>query len=176
MAMGSLRDDGELRELLADPGTMLLYAWKNVLIVVWIGDAPVELMRRLKSALSLHLRELGMVSVVSVVTAVGELPDDDKRRAYKEVIAAHGGSFANVAMVMEREGFVSSAIRALMTGLLMVAGRQQTFNVAGNVEQAATWLVPRHAAATGVQLELAELVRVVKQARARATGQASPGG
>jgi hypothetical protein len=173
MPTGSLRDNDSLRELFAEPSAMMLYAWKNVVISVWLGDAPVELMRRLRPVFTTHLREVGQVSIISLVTVVGDLPDEPRRRAYRELITAHGASFASVAMVLEREGFIGSAIRGLMTGLLMITGRQQILHVVSNVEQAAAWLPAKHAAATGVVLEPTEIVRVVKEARARAMARAA---
>src|ERR1700712_4470652 len=94
------------RVLIDEPESLMVHGWKNVIIFVWLGDAPAELMRKLGPVFEAYASELGRLSVVSVIVKIAELPDEIRRQAYKEFLAAHGARFSHLAIVLEREGFV----------------------------------------------------------------------
>jgi hypothetical protein len=173
MAKGPASDVDGVRTLVDEPGQLFLFAWKNILIFVWHGDAPVELMRKLGPVFEAQARDHGRLSVVSIVGNVGQLPDESRRQAYREFLVAHGAKFAHLALVLEREGFIGSAIRGLVTGLLVVTRQQHTVHVASTVQEVANWLPAKHAASTGVELDPAQLVRVLTRARAQAASRTS---
>jgi hypothetical protein len=165
MAKGSPPDTGAARILLDEPGHLIVHAWKNILVFIWVGDAPAALMRKLGPIVEAHVREVGRVSVVSVVAKISELPDESRRQAYKEFVAAHGAMFAHQVIVIEREGFIGSAVRGFITGLVLLTRQSYTVHVTSSVEDAAAWLPVRHATVTGVAVDPVELTRVVARAR-----------
>lgn len=168
MPKGSPPDTGATRILLDEPGHLIVHAWKNILVFVWVGDGPAELMRKLVPIIGAHSRELGRLSVVSIVAKISELPDETRRQAYKDFIAAHGAKLAHQIIVIEREGFMGSALRGFITGLLLVTRLHHTVQVASTVEEAAAWLPAKHEALTGVVVDSNELARVLVRTRGEA--------
>ena len=163
MPQGSLPAT-DITRILIDEPELLVHGWKNVIIFVWLGDAPAELMRKLGPIFEAYAREVGSLSVVSVIRNVAELPDESRRQAYKEFLVAHGARFSHLVVVLERDGFVGSAIRGLMTGLLLVTRQQHAIHVVSSLEEVADWLPDKHAAATGVLLDPRELSKVLQRA------------
>jgi hypothetical protein len=163
-----MSNTGEARILLEEPGHLIVRAWKNVLVFVWTGDAPVALMRKLGPLLAAHAREVGRVSIVSVVAKISELPDESRRHAYKEFYATHSADIGHQVIVIEREGFMGSAVRGLITGLLLVTRQHFMVHVTSTVEEVASWLPAKHAAATSVVLDPAELTKMLLAVRGAA--------
>lgn len=166
MTTGFSSDLAGARSLLHEPGHVFVAAWKNVVVFVWSGDATVELMRKLGPIFETLTRDVGRISVISIVTRVLALPDDRKRQAYREFLEAHGPKMAHMAMVLEREGFVGSAVRGLVTGLLLLTSQRYAVHVTGTLDDVVTWLPPKHAVSTGIELDPTELLQAITQARA----------
>jgi hypothetical protein len=172
MPKGSLPATDITRVLIDEPERLLVHAWKNVIIFIWLGDAPAELMRKLGPVFEAYAREAGTLSVVSLVGNVAELPDESRRQAYKEFLLAYGARFSQLVVVLERAGFVGSAIRGLMTGLLLMSRQQHAIHVVSTLEEVAAWLPAKHAATTGVVLDARELINVLQRARAEGMARA----
>lgn len=164
MAKGSLPGSADLRLILDEPGEVVGYAWQNVVVFVWRGDATAGLMRKLGPLLESLTGEVGRLSIVSIVPAVAQLPDEGKRQAYKEFIDDYGSLLANVALVIERKGFLGSAVRGLLTGLLLMTRHEYTTHVMSTIAEVAAWLPSKHAATTGVRVDPVELTRVLERA------------
>jgi hypothetical protein len=147
-----------------------VFAWKNVLITVWSGDASVELLKTLGRVVEAKVREVGRVSSVNIVVNVPALPNDEKRQAYKAFTAKNAARYAHMVVVLEGEGFMFSAVRGLVTGLLMATRQQYGVGVMNNIDEVTLWLPARHATSTGVTLVPAELREVLGRARAQALG------
>ena len=165
MPKGPTADTSAARILLEEPGHLVVHGWKNILIFVWTRDAPVELMRRLGPVLESFARDVGMLSIVSIVAQISVLPDESRRQAYKEFVGKHGARLGHQAIVIDREGFMGSAVRGFITGLLLVTRQHQMIHVTSTVAEAAAWLPAKHAAATGVVLDPEELTQVLSRAR-----------
>jgi hypothetical protein len=166
MLKGSAENNDDLRTIMDIPGEIFLFSWKNVLIFVWRGDASAELMRKLGPIFDTLAREVGRFSVVSIVVAVGALPDESRRQAYREFLVVHGAKFAHMAIVLEREGFIGSAVRGLVTGLLLVTRQHHVVHVVSTTDEVAAWLPAKHVSSTGVAIDPAELTRILARARA----------
>jgi hypothetical protein len=168
MAKNISPERGRLRELFHDPERVTVFAWKNVVILVWRGDATVDVMRQLGLMFEAQVVEAGRMSVVSLIQSVAELPGEEKRQAYKEFMATHGAKFTYVALVLDHQGFLGSAVRALVIGLMLVTGNQQTVKVVSSIGEVAQWLPAKHAASTGVVLDAKELESALEEARSAA--------
>jgi hypothetical protein len=168
MRRGSLPDTGTARILLDEPEQLIVHAWKNLLVCVWLGDGPAHVMRKFGSLVELQAREVGPLSVVTFVLNVAVMPDEGRRQAYKDLAVAVGANIAHAAIVLELDGFVGSAVRALITGILLMTRHQHTVHVMSRVEDVPGWLVAKHTAATGVALDPAELTQLLARVRTEA--------
>ena len=82
-----------------------------------------------------------------------------------ELLKERSSRVARVAVVLLGQGFWASAIQSTVTGLQLVAPRSlMKVRIFENLDEAADWLPPDHAAFTGVTLDPADLRTVLRDA------------
>jgi len=137
---------------------------------VWAAQADADEIERLKRALPAVVgRFPGGRSTVSVIAEGLAPPTQAAREKLIEILNENANDLACIAVVVSgSSGFASSALRSMHTGLRFATPRNYEMGVLANVEDAAVWLSPRHAAKTGVVLDPVKLVEVVARLQAAA--------
>ena len=111
-----------LRVERADAG-VVVGGWRDVHVAVML-TAPTELIvRKLDVFAQRQASQFpgGIATVTFVLSATG-LPDSDTRRVAAELSKRRAGARRASAIILETEGFVASAARAVLTTISMIAG------------------------------------------------------
>jgi hypothetical protein len=155
-----------------EPRAFLFACWKNVTILAWAARADAGVVARLKRALARVVgSHPGGRSTVSVIAEGLPPPTDEARAGFVELMNEHAGDLACVAVVVQGDGFSSSVLRSVHTGMRFQAPRSYEMGLLGSIEELEQWLPSRHVK-TGVTLEPRELGGVVKRAlQAAKTGK-----
>jgi hypothetical protein len=77
----------------------------------------------------------------------------------------HQHDIACIAVVVERQGFMASTIRAAVTSILLVSAKYYTTRMFDSLEGAAKWLPAPHAKLTGKDIEAEALLEFFTMAR-----------
>jgi hypothetical protein len=148
------------------PSEMLMATYKNVNIIVWYAAASGEAVEMLDEATVARVRDCPSgISAIHVASHTAGLPSAEARDGLVRSSKRWSAHLACVAVVIERKGFWASAMRGAVTGIQMLAPRSFVSQVHDSIEQATEWLPPHHSKRTGVQLEAAELLSVVRRVR-----------
>lgn len=158
--------DGERAHAIFRAPELDVFAWKNVIVFVWRGNATADLLLKVAPVIEARWRAVGLMSCVNLVQKIFSLPNEEQRQAFKKISEKVTGKYATVVIVLEGTGFFFSAARGLVTGLLVVTRQQYTVNIASNIAEVVRWLPDKHMAATGVPLDPAELEAVLTTAGA----------
>jgi hypothetical protein len=142
------------------------YAWKNVDVIVWVGAGSGPGVRSCKLLLQERLGKTGKVSVVHIALPMTGMPDAEGRKEFNSMAERFSKSVGCIVSVMEREGFVGSALRGLTTSIYALTSRHTEHCVVRTVAEAAAWLPEPHFRGTGVELDPAELASVFAAIRA----------
>jgi hypothetical protein len=164
MASETSADNGRVHVIFRAPA-LDVFAWKNVIIFTWRGDATAELLSRVGPVIEARFREVGLMSCINIVQKIFSLPNEEQRQAFKKISDKTVGKYACVVIVLEGTGFFFSAARGLITGLLVVTRQHYTVNIASNVDEVVQWLPEKHATATGVTIDSRELKEALSTAR-----------
>jgi hypothetical protein len=66
------------------------------------------------------------------------------RKFFEETVKENSGHFGATATVVLMKGFAASLMRSFLTGLLVLIGKRDQFQVFASVEDACRWLAPKH--------------------------------
>jgi hypothetical protein len=157
----------ELRILDREPRKFAFAQWRNITLLAWAAQADAAEIERLKRALPTVVGHYpGGRSTVSVIAEGLPPPTQAAREKIVEILNANASDLACVAVVVAGSGFSSSALRSVHTGLRFVTPRSYEMMVLGSVDEVGPRLAPSHAKKTGVVIEPAKLVEVVRQLQA----------
>src|SRR6185312_8197600 len=105
-----------------EPGVFGMYAWKNVMVVIWRGEASESNVRRIAHAtVRLAAGWSSGFSSVQVTHEGGTLPSAGARSVFIEMMGRHGDNIAGVGVVLKGSGFWASAIQGAVTGMRMIS-------------------------------------------------------
>jgi len=134
---------GQDVELLHASSAWRIARWRNVLIIV-VADVPVaENIAAIRRAQA-RMRELeGAVGAVTLVTElrVGRLDLSEEMRSEIREIARGVGLRGYAAVVIEPQSLLGAAIRALLTGIFLVAQPDVPHRIFDNRRSAAEHLM-----------------------------------
>jgi len=147
----------------SEPGAVTELMLRNVLILVWDVQPRAAMIARLEAA-GEHVRQHVMrgTSMIHVVRAPLQLPDDAERTAMVRMMKSHNVRL--VAMVVTQTGFVLSMLRSVVTGLRVLAGGHFDYRICKSHDEVADWLPAVHRERTGVEVEQAQLLRALSDA------------
>ena len=145
----------------------VMHNFQNIDAIVWkrtpsavgggrIGDV---IPRRLKQTSSTRM------SVIHMALAHARLPEPDACAAFVELGRRWRSTIGCVVVVSEHGGLLASAMRGLVTSLLVLTRQRFTARVAQHVGEAAAWLPEPHQRETGVAVDPAELYDVLTSIR-----------
>jgi hypothetical protein len=157
-------DDGPIRLEIA-PEVLTIYWVDNIGILVWHlppTAAVVEALHR--SSESRRKQYPTGMSFVHIGRVQLALLDPDARDAFVRITRELQGYVAAAVFLAKASGFMASALRSIVTGVLVLARSTSDIHYCDNPESVLTWLPPRHAAKTGVTIDFERLRRVLLEA------------
>lgn len=149
------------------PGVNQVWAWRNVVVVMWTGKATAEVTRTLgpitrEILLRTRAHKLSYIHHVSNNLV---MPDADAREVLLDLSREFVQETACVAVIIEGGGFWASAIRGFVTGIRVLAPRELNLRMHKGIAELLAWFPEEHARLTGVELDPQELVRQLERAR-----------
>jgi hypothetical protein len=144
------------------------FAWKNVTVTVYSGQATLETVSMLVRVGTIMRDRYDRRSAVSFVLDRVPPPSDEAREPFSQLV--HGAASAICAMstILEGTGFWASTLRSVIVGMKLEAGGSAALEVHNDVEQAVRWLPAVHYERTGVAIDPSELESMLRLARASA--------
>jgi len=144
---------------------MVLATWHNALLCAWTDTPTVGTLRRVDEVSgALSGRYAGGFGSVSIAMPHSPFPDDAARKYAAERMRERDPHVLGAAVILEADGFVASAGRAVLTAMTTLSGRRAKTELFRDGEAAALWLSPKLAtAAAQVTVEgLAEAIALVR--------------
>ena len=158
-------------ELLGEsPGVFSMHLLNETLLITWYGVSTLE-STAAYDALCVQARKrfrepLACVHLLTVT--VPRMPDAQTRDELTRVNQEHEVLVSACAVVIPVAGFIGSALRGLVTAIVLKTQRTtQNLKIVGSAEAAVEWLAPAHQAATGKQLDAKALLAALQQLSAR---------
>jgi hypothetical protein len=154
----------ELVQLAAETGSYAFYCWRNIMITCWSKRATGPAVQRLtvfREALDRDHPE--GLSVIYLIRDKAGLPTVEARAGVRELMARFSHRRACLALVVQGEGFWSSAMQATITGVRILVPKSFHMRVFSRVEDVVDWLPKLHKEHTGVSVVPHQLLNVLKQ-------------
>jgi hypothetical protein len=136
-------------------------SWKNITIVVWGTQATVALVSELARFSDELVKLHPKLSTVHMIINGAPMPDTETRMALESLSERYTDQIACAGTLIEGGGFWASAMRSFLTGLNLIARPRFKTKTCATTRELAGWLVPVHARETGVQIDEAELTRIL---------------
>ena len=163
-AVAVLTPPAALLEL--DPGRFAFSLWRNVSISLWANQptlAGAERYQALSKRLDNELPE-GRSHVTFILNNIAA-PTPEANAIFAHVTGYRMTTLKCMAIVLEGTGFWASGIRGLITNLTMSSAEPVLMDIGETIERVVEWLPVHHAQRTTVQLDPAELKRVLEATR-----------
>jgi len=112
-----------------------------VFAVIWRDQTTVAAARHLKTAFHDFAKKGQKYGLVTIIEEDAPLPESDARDAVAEFLNGISETCVVSAVIFEGGGFRSAAVRAVVTGLTMLARQAYPHRVFGSVDEAAPWYV-----------------------------------
>ena len=146
-----------------EPGAFRFYKWKNLLLVMWLGESGVSAIQRLGQAVvALQQEHPAGTSAVHFLNTNVKLPDAETRSALVQLSDQHAERLGAVAVVLAGSGFWASTMRSVVTAMRVLTARAYEMRIHGQLEEVADWLPAEHAKRTGVTIDREALLHVLK--------------
>lgn len=147
----------------SEPGTVTELMLRNLLILVWDVQPTAAVIARLEAAgEAVRQHAARGTSMIHVVRAPLQLPDDQDRAAMVRMMKSHNVRL--VAMVVAEKGFLLAMLRSVVTGLRVLTGGHFDYQICESHEEVAAWLPAVHRQRTGVEIEKLQLLRALSEA------------
>jgi hypothetical protein len=147
-----------------EPGRFRFYEWKNLFLLVWLGESDIANVARLaQSTASIHERHPEGVSAVHILHGSVKLPDTETRAALLQLSNQYATRLGGIAVVLRGSGFWASTMRSIVTALRVVGARDLDMRIHASVEDVAEWLPAVHLKRTGISIDREQLLSVLKQ-------------
>jgi len=115
----------------------------RIFAVIWRNQTTVAGAQHLRSAYRDFATPGQKYGLVTIIEADAPLPESDARDTVAEFLNGISDSCVVSAVVFEGGGFRSAAVRAVVTGLTMLARQAYPHRVFGTADEAAPWYVER---------------------------------
>ena len=150
-----LRSANEIKQLGRWQGDSPTVLYRNVLILGWYGKANVEAAREFGTLAesALAQSQQAMISTVHWIDRAVGIPDSQTRDALLKVGDDFRERTACVAAIIVGDGFWASAMRGVVTGLVVLAPRTFAMRTFASTQEVLGWLPTEHAARSGIDLD-----------------------
>jgi len=115
----------------------------RIFAVIWREQTTVAGAEHLARAYQEFVKTGERYGLVTIIEADAPLPESDARDAVAEFLNGISETCVVSSVIFEGAGFRSAAVRAVVTGLTMLARQAYPHRVFGSVEEAAPWYVER---------------------------------
>lgn len=141
-------------------GEFVTYVWKNLLISAWIGQSTLTgLAVYDRSMQPIYERNPRGISTVNLlVPGKYAVPSAETRRELQRFATQYASLTAASVIVLPGTGFMSSAVRGVITALALASPRGPKMHVMESTRAAADWLPAVHSERTGVTIDTDELL------------------
>lgn len=113
-----------------------------ILLMVWRRETTRPgVMKARRAILALAERHPGGLGLVMIVESTAEVPSGEVRSALSQALGDFGPLVRRSALIHEGTGFRAAAVRAIVTGISLVARQPYPHQVFDRVELAVTWVV-----------------------------------
>lgn len=134
-----------------------------VLLQIWRDGTPIEgAQAAVAAAKELAFSDLPRIATLIVVPQGSKLPESDAR-AVLSGLPTELGRGVGVALAFEGSGFRAAAVRAVLSGIMLLSRHRVPHDVFPSVERAAGWLQPKLVGA----LDARTLASATRELRAR---------
>lgn len=105
-------------------------------------------------------------SSLHLIDSIVKMPDSAGRQELANVIRGTSDSMGGcIAVVIEADGFIASALRGLVTGLRVLAPRSFDVRIEATIADLLTWLPEEHYRRTGVDVGVKDIERLCSVGR-----------
>jgi hypothetical protein len=140
--------------------------WHNVNVTVWQHQATGKAVARFTKVVEALTRQhpTGLSSIHLIANRAG-VPTAEARAGFLQLMKRYEKDLANVAIIIAGSGFWASTMGSVITGMRLLAPMSFGFRIFNNIDESAPWLAEGHSKKTGVTLDEAQLVTVLKSAQ-----------
>lgn len=117
--------------------------WRRVCIGVWAIPGTLELVQAQEEVMRLVCEDGPRFAAVHLVIKRAPLPAAGVREAYQELARRYAPHLTSVALLIEGDGFWASAVRAFLTGVVMLDRRLRT-KAFSDVAELSAWIAEAH--------------------------------
>lgn len=153
---------GALRFVHEEPGYLLAHI-DNIFVSSTSVQATAEQARHMSIVVEQLAAAHSKLSSIALVQWAGGLPNAEARVAFEQIAKVCVGKVTCTGVMIRGEGFGASALRGLITGVLLIRPQAYKVKVALSFEQLVDWLCPLHEQTTGVRIEPAGLLSALHQ-------------
>lgn len=154
-----------LEALTSERDRCAFFAYKNITIAVWMGQADLAAAKAAERAAGIMAaRHRTGRSYVGFILDGLPGPTPEATEIFTKVMGQRE-TLACIAYVIEGSGFWASGLRSLVNNVYRESGAAGRLKVATSVEDLAVWLSPKHLEATGTAVPEPELREALLQAR-----------
>lgn len=141
-------------------GEFATYVWKNLLISAWVGQTTLTGLAVYDQGMQpVYERSTqGLSTINLLVPGKYAVPNADARREFQRFAQQYASLTAAAVVVLPGSGFVSSAVRGVITALVIASPRSPKMHVVESTRAAADWLPAVHSEKTGVAINADELM------------------
>lgn len=149
------------------PGINRTWAWRNVMLVIWIDKPSPEVVDKLGPiAEEIQSRTRAQkLSHIHIAESSLSMPDAETREAFLNLAHKYASNTACVAAIVEGSGFWASAIRGFITGILVLAPRELNIRMHKQANELLAWFPEAHARLTGTPIDGQDLLQQINHAR-----------
>lgn len=146
--------------------------WQNVLLYIWRRAATAAAAGKMQETIARMRRaEPGAAGVLLGVVEAGVPPPDAEAKAVlAETLKSGNGYLRASALVFEGQGFSASMVRAVATGLALLARTSFPHHVFADVTAGAAWLARHQPDAPALRFGASELAAALGELRDAAHG------
>ena len=145
-------------------GEFSTHVWKNVMISAWFGQSTL-------TGLAVYDRNMqplyehnprGISTINLLVPGRYVIPNAETRREFQRFAQEYASLTAAAVIVLPGTGFISSAVRGVITALALASPRGPKMHVMDSTRAAAEWLPTVHSERTGVAISTDELMTLLE--------------
>lgn len=121
--------------------TYVVATWRRIMLLVWRGQPRAAGIDRSRALFQPWAERIpgGAAFLVVVPPHPSGPPDEETRSAMSRSMEDRPPALLGVGRLLEAEGFIAAAVRALMTRLHQKNAHGKAPNMFGKVEEAASW-------------------------------------
>jgi hypothetical protein len=125
----------------------VLVQWGTHLLGIWDGAVSIVSVRQWRQ----HLQSLVKANprrtvYISYERAGFQMPDDAVRKLIADTLRAVDGQLAACVVILPGQGFKAAAVRALVSGIALMARPKSPLGCVRNIAEAQSWVAARVAA------------------------------